>query len=96
MDEKAYNLKNVSSNAANGVHFIHQLYSGLNEDDIVIGIANIYSEKKQSVVIDFIEFLSSISVYYEGSEIKLSQNNSKLSRLNINDGLSTIIVKIKN
>ena len=96
MDETVYNLKNVSSNAANGVHFIHQLYSGLNEDDIVIGVANIYSEKKQSVVIDFIEFLSSISVYYEGSKIKLSQDNSKLSRLNINEGLSTIIVKIRN
>ena len=63
---KKFDLLNVSSSAANGIHFIHQLYSGLNEDDIVIGIARIFSDKKQTAVIDFGEILSSISVFYEG------------------------------
>ena len=93
---KKFDLLNVSSSAANGVHFIHQLYSGLNEDDIVIGIARIFSDKKQTAVIDFGEILSSISVFYEGSKIVLSKNEYELTRLDVKKGFSTIVVKVKN
>ena len=38
-----------------GFHFVHQLYRGLDEGQIIIGVANVFSEKKQSVVIDIVE-----------------------------------------
>ena len=96
INNNTFDIINVSSEAGNGVHYIHQLYSGLNEDDIVLGVANIFSDKNQVVAIDYAEYLSSIEIFFDGSKVGLSKNDYSLSKLKIKKGLNTFIVKIKN
>ena len=95
-DKQTKKIHNISSYAGRSVHFIHQIYNGLKEDDVVIGLANVYSDKDQSVVIQAMEFLSSLEVYINGNKISLERQSNLLVRADLQKGNNTLIVKIKN
>ena len=96
INNQPISVKSVTSNSMYGFHFVHQLYRGLDEGQIIIGVANVFSEKKQSVVIDIVEYLSNVELYNNGKKVELEKNNNKLSRTMVEKGPNTFVLKIIN
>ena len=89
-------IKHITSQAGGGVQFIHQLYKGLKEDDIVFGIANIYSDKDQDIVLRYSEFLSFLQIFINGDEVDLEKQSNRLARSKLKKGNNRLLVKVKN
>tara|TARA_B100000900_G_scaffold276711_1_gene236591 strand:+ start:1718 stop:6598 length:4881 start_codon:yes stop_codon:yes gene_type:complete len=95
-NKQTKNIQHISSYAGGSVQFIHQLYKGLKEDDVVIGIAKLFSSKKQNVVLQFGEYASTIEVYINGDKIDLKKQTNLLPRAKLNKGDNILVAKIKN
>ena len=74
------------------MQFIQQLYPGLNVDDHIIGIANVFSQKDQDVVVVYGEYLSTMEIYVNGDKINLEKQTNKLSRSKLVKGENRIVV----
>ena len=43
INNQPISVRSVTSNSMYGFHFVHQLYRGLDEGQIIIGVANVFS-----------------------------------------------------
>ena len=95
-DGKNYLIKDASTSGE--FNFIGQLYSNLNENDYVIGVAEVFSTKDTEIAISNVFYQTkSQLVYLNGEEIYKKFEQSKgIFRKKIKKGKNQLIVSLKN